>query len=151
MNDGLAIKYIITIDFQLSAKYLFILLCASCLLLIDTVSKPDTTPNRDQYIAFNSDDNVTYTCSVGSGSSVVWEVGRSQIRSQKQFEDISDKGIFIEPMNTVSETSTVTISSMARDLNNSNITIQCLASQGISSVEGDRYSIITFGKFCVTD
>ncbi len=89
---------------------------------------------------------MTYTCSVDSGSSVVWEVGRSQIRSQKQFEDIGDKGIFIDPMNTISETSMVSISSTARDLNNSNITIQCLASQGISSVEGDRYSIFTFGK-----
>ena len=115
-------------------------------MILDAVSKPDTYPKRDQYVAFNSKDNVTYTCSVDSGSTVVWEVGRSQIRSQKQFEDISDKGIFIDPMNTISVTSTISISSMARDLNGSNITIQCLASHGISSVEGDRYNIITFGK-----
>ena len=131
-------------------------MCMSCrpwlvyvLFLIDAVSKPDTTPNRDQYVAFNSEDNVTYTCSVGSGSTVVWEVGRSQIRSQTQFDDISNKGIFIDPMNTLTRTSTISISSMARDLNNSSdnaITIQCLASQGISSVEGDRYNIIIFGK-----
>ena len=89
---------------------------------------------------------MTYTCSVDSGSAVVWEVGRSQIRSQKQFDDISDKGIFIDPMNTISMTSTISISSMARVLNSSNITIQCLASRGISSVEGDRYNVITFGK-----
>lgn len=89
---------------------------------------------------------MTYTCSVDSGSTVVWEVGRSQIRSQKQFDDISDKGIFIDPMNTISMTSTIIISSLARDLNSSNITIQCLASRGISSVEGDRYNIIAFGK-----
>ena len=113
---------------------------------LNAVSKPDTIPNRDQYIAVNSEDNVTYTCSVGSGSTVVWEVGRSQIRSQKQFQDIGDKGIFIEPMNTISMYSTISISSMARDLNNTNITVQCLASHGISSVEGDRYRIITFGK-----
>ena len=110
---------------------------------LNAVSKPDTIPNRDQYIAVNSEDNVTYTCSVGSGSTVVWEVGRSQIRSQKQFQDIRDKGIFIEPMNTISMYSTISISSMARDLNNTNITVQCLASHGISSVEGDRYR---FGK-----
>lgn len=112
---------------------------------IVAVSKPKTNPMQDEYVAFNSKENITYTCSVDSDSTVVWEVERSQIRSQQQFDNIRDQGIFIDPMNTSSMTSTIFISSMARD-NNSNIAIQCLASHGISSVEGDRYSIISFSK-----
>ena len=115
--------------------------------MIDAASlKPKTNPMRDEYVAFNSGENVTYTCSVDSGSTVVWEVERSQIRSQQQFDNIRDQGIFINPMNTSSMTSTISISSMARENNSNNITLQCLASHGISSVEGDRYSVITFSK-----
>ena len=103
---------------------------------------------QDQYIAVNSLDNVTYSCEVDSGSKVVWEVERSQIRNQRQFEETNAIGIFIEPGNTASNFSTVTISSVARE-NNSAITIQCLASKGITSSEGIRYQVITFGKFMV--
>ena len=111
-------------------------------------------PMQDQYVANNSVYNVTYTCSVDmdSGSTVVWEVERSQIRNQQQFDSTSAIGIFIEPMHTRSNFSTISISSMARQNNNdSAIMIQCLASHGITSVEGERYQVITFSKsFCYT-
>lgn len=100
---------------------------------------------QDQYIAFNSFDNVTYYCEVGSDSTVVWEVERSQIRNQRQFEETNAIGIFIEPMNTASNFSTIYISSEARR-HNDVIMIQCLAVKGITSSEGGRYNVITFGK-----
>ena len=100
----------------------------------------------DQFIVINSPENVTYSCSVPAGSTVVWEVDRSQIRSQQQFNDNVARGIFIEPMNTESASSTMSISAVARD-GDDEILVQCLADQGISgSVEGETYRVITFGK-----
>ena len=101
----------------------------------------------NQFIAINSDENVTYTCNVDAGRTVVWEVERSQIRNQRQFDDAMSIGIFIDPMNTDSVVSTITVSSFARRNNSDNeIIVQCLASQGISSVEGERYIVISFGE-----
>ena len=106
---------------------------------------PTTTPMSDQFIAVNSDDNVTYNCTVEAGSTVVWEVERSQIRSEDQFNDILASGYIIEPMDTESTDSTISISSMAR-VNNSEILVQCLASQGITSTKGETYLVVTFGE-----
>ena len=47
----------------------------------------------DQFITVNSDDNITYTCTIEAGSTVVWEVERSQIRSEDQFNDIYYTGV----------------------------------------------------------
>ena len=99
----------------------------------------------DQFIAVNSEENATYTCTVDSTSTVVWEVERSQIRSNAQFMEVEDLGFFIEPMNTRSNFSKITISPLAR-VNNSEILVQCLASQGINSIEGEIYRVVTFGK-----
>lgn len=71
---------------------------------------------------------------------------RSQIRSQQQFNNNVARGIFIEPMNTASVNSTISISAMARN-SDGEILVQCLADQGTSgSVEGDTYRVVTFGK-----
>lgn len=117
-------------------------------LVTDAASVPVTNPRNDQFIAVNSDDDVSYSCMVNSPSTVVWEVERSQIRNQQQFDETRANGISIDPMNTNSNTSTISISRMARD-NNMNITVQCLASQGIATMEGERYRVITFGKYDV--
>ena len=106
---------------------------------------PVTRPMTDQFIAINSEDNVTYNCSVDSGNVVVWEVERSQIRSNDQFMDIENLGFVIDPSNTLSNFSTITISPPART-GNSEILIQCLSSRGINSIEGEIYSVVTFGK-----
>lgn len=98
----------------------------------------------NQYIAVNSEDNVTYTCSVDSGT-VVWEVQRSQIRSSTQFMNFADRGIIINPLDTQNAMSTITITPNGR-MDNSNISVQCLASVGINSIEGEIYNVTTFGE-----
>lgn len=100
---------------------------------------------RDQFIAFNSGDDIIYTCTVDSGSTVVWEVERSQIRSNAQFMDFSNRGVVIDPADTLSTMSTITIMSSFRE-NNREILVQCLASQGINSIEGNINRVVTFGE-----
>ena len=99
---------------------------------------------NDQFVAVTSGDNITYTCTVNSGS-VVWEVERSQIRSSTQFTNFANLGVIIEPANTLSISSTISIMPLFRE-NNREILVQCLATQGINSIEGVVYRVITFGK-----
>ena len=96
-------------------------------------------------MAITSGDNITYTCSVDSGSTVVWEVERSQIRSSNQFMDFAGLGVLIDPADTLSVLSTITVMPSFR-MSNREILVQCLASQGINSIEGEIHRIITFGK-----
>ena len=105
-------------------------------------------PMSDQFIAVTSGDNITYTCTVDSGSTVVWEVERSQIRSSNQFMDFADRGVIIDPPNTQSTMSTITVVPSFR-MSNREILVQCLASQGINSIEGETYRVITFGRLIV--
>ena len=105
-------------------------------------------PMSDQFIAVTSGDNITYTCTVDSGSTVVWEVERSQIRSSSQFIDFADRGVIIDPPNTQSTMSTITVVASFR-VSNREILVQCLASQGINSIEGETYRVITFGRLIV--
>ena len=103
----------------------------------------------NQFIAINSDENVTYTCNVDAGRTVVWEVEGLQIHNQLQFENARSIGIFIDPMNTESILSTITVLGFARRNNNDNvILVQCRsrAIQGISSVVGKLYTLVSFGK-----
>lgn len=124
---------------------LFLLLLSSHLSIPPTITEPVVDPSTDRFIAFNSPDNVTYTCTVSSSRQVVWEVGRSQIRSEEQFNDIEDVGVFIDPRNTMSSMSTITISEMAREaLNTSEILVLCLSVQGISSIPSNTVRVITF-------
>ena len=102
-------------------------------------------PMRDQFIAVNSGDNITYTCTVDSISTVVWEVERSQIRSSTQFTDFANLGVIIDPDNTQSTTSTLTIMPSFR-VSNNEILVQCLASQGINSIEGNINRVVSFGE-----
>ena len=104
-----------------------------------------TNPMSNQFIAVNSQDNVTYNCSVNSGRTVVWEVDRSQIRSSTQFMVFAEGGIIIDPPDTQGIMSTITITPDAR-MNDNEILVQCLASEGINSFEGELYRVITFGK-----
>lgn len=98
----------------------------------------------DQFIAVTSGDNITYTCTVNSGS-VVWEVERSQIRSDAQFMNFASLGVIIEPADTQNTSSVISIMPSFR-MNNREIFVQCLATQGINSIEGVVYQVITFGK-----
>jgi hypothetical protein len=99
----------------------------------------------DQFIAVTSGNNVTYTCTVNSGSTVVWEVERSQIRSNSQFVSFAGLGVIIDPADTASASSVISIMPSFR-MDNREILVQCLASQGINSIEGEVYRVITFGK-----
>ena len=110
-----------------------------------SASLPTTSPANNQFVAVNSLENVTYNCSVPAGSTVVWEVEGSQIRSQEQFEDIVNEGYFIEPMDTESTFSTISVSAEARQGSDSDISVQCVSSEGINSVKGNIYFVITFG------
>ena len=124
----------------------FSLLPSLLLLELLTVNPPE-----DQFVAFNSADNVTYTCTVPDSRSVVWEFRGSQIRSQTQFQALTNLGVIIEPANTMSQNSTITISQSAREMYN-DITIQCFSDEigGISSVGGEVYNVITVCKLTVT-
>ncbi len=100
----------------------------------------------NQFIAVTSGNNVTYTCTVNSGTgTVVWEVERSQIRSSSQFMNFADLGVIIDPADTLSDSSVISIMPSFR-MNNREILVQCLANQGINSIEGEVYQVITFGK-----
>ena len=107
-----------------------------------------TNPMRDQFIAVNSGGGITYTCTVDSSSTVVWEVERSQIRSNTQFMDFASLGVVIDPADTLSIVSTITIMPSFR-VNNSEILVQCLASQGINSIEGNINRVVTFGEAAI--
>ena len=50
-------------------------------------------PMSDQFVASNSDENVTYSCTVDTGYSVVWEIDSRQIHSQQQFNKLLSIGI----------------------------------------------------------
>ena len=78
---------------------------------------------------------------------VVWEFRGSQIRSSTQFNSLRDLGVNIEPANTMSRMSTITISQMAREMYN-NLDIQCFSDEagGINSVGGEIYRVITVCK-----
>ena len=109
------------------------------------LTEPVVVPAIDHFIGLNSLDNVTYTCTVSPSRSVVWEVGRSQIRSPDQFVDIENAGIFIYPSNTMSSMSNITISQMAREsVNSSEIQVVCLSIQGISTIPGNTFRVVTF-------
>ena len=102
---------------------------------------------RDQFTAVNSGENVTYNCSVGAGRTVVWEIRGSQILRTNQFSVIRSMGYFIDPMNTESNSSFISISETARE-NNSEIVVQCVASLGgfFDSIKGEMYRVVTFSE-----
>ena len=101
---------------------------------------------RDQFTAVNSGENVTYSCSVvAPGSTVIWEVSGTQIRRSDEFNIIRSMGYFIDPMNTESRTSFISISEVARE-NASEVAVQCVASLGIDSIKGETYRVVTFGE-----
>ena len=103
----------------------------------------------DQYVAVNSPDNVTFMCTVPPQRTVVWEEGREQIRTPGQFNDKLAEGIFVEPMNTDSMISIISISAMARE-NDDEIMVQCLYDQDLSSVKGEIYRVTTFGECMIS-
>jgi hypothetical protein len=81
---------------------------------------PKVSPPEDQYIAVNSSDNVTYTCTANFPRSVLWILGNSNvdnlIRSNSEFDSIAaDFGIYIEPPNPNSQISTITLTQMTWD------------------------------------
>ena len=61
-------------------------------------------------------------------STIVWEVDGTQIHSTEQFNNYNTQGYSIQPMNTESESSNMTISMEARvSKTDSNIIVDCLA------------------------
>ena len=65
---------------------------------------------------------------VDVNSTIVWEVDGTQIHSTEQFNNYNTQGYSIQPMNTESESSNMTISMEARVSNtDSNIIVDCLA------------------------
>ena len=70
-------------------------------------------PMSDQFVASNSDENVTYSCTVDTGYSVIWEIDSRQIHSQQQFNKL--EFTVIEPKDTDHEStsSIITITSLA--------------------------------------
>ena len=75
------------------------------------------TPPENQYIAVNSSDNVTYTCTANFPRSFVWIVGNDIIRRNEEFDEIAaDFGIYIEPPNPNSQMSTFTLTQMTWDV-----------------------------------
>ena len=101
----------------------------------------------DQFIPVNSDENVTFTCSVEGGGdvSVIWAVNQSQIRGDEQFTSFASQGVYIDPDNTNANFSTISVSRLAR-LNHSLNQVQCLAIQGITTRPGATYHAITYGE-----
>ena len=104
-------------------------------------------PANNQFISFDSAENITYTCTVPASRSVVWEFRGSQIRSPNQFATLADLGVIIDPANTMAQNSTISISQSARELYN-DITVQRFSDEigGINSVGGVIYSVVTVCK-----
>ena len=104
-------------------------------------------PANNQFISFDSAENITYNCTVPASRSVVWEFRGSQIRSPNQFATLADLGVIIEPANTMAQNSVISISQSARELYN-DITVQCFSDEigGINSVGGVIYSVVTVCK-----
>ena len=123
---------------------LFLPLLPSLSLLPELLT---VTPANDQFISFDSADNITYNCTVPASRSVVWEFRGSQIRSPTQFSTLSGLGVIIDPADTMSQFSTISISQSARELYN-DITVQCFSDEigGINSVGGVVYNVITVCK-----
>ena len=111
-----------------------------------SLPSPITFPSEDQFVPSNSDADVTFTCtSPGDGTSAIWAINQSQIRSDDQFRSFRSRGVSITPNTTTSNSSSVVVSREAR--HDHRLTqVQCLAIQDISTSAGRTFSIIMFGK-----
>ena len=60
-------------------------------------------PPKDTAVAFDSSENVTYTCEISSAtdgeSALLWDVNGTQIWSQSQIDHYDKSGVFIENKN----------------------------------------------------
>ena len=93
---------------------------------------------------------MTYNCTVPAPRSIIWAIGRWQIQRSDDFDAATSIGIYVEPPNTNSQMSTITLSQMTWDAalegNVAIIAVTCL------SVEGMLDNIIavqTYGVFIV--
>ena len=102
----------------------------------------------DQYIPITSTDNITYTCTVESGSSVIWSIQGAQI-STGNVARYEATGVFIEDAPS-GLASTVVITNSARDSYvQRSISVQCIAfvlGPPPSGLTGPIYSVIPYGE-----
>ena len=113
------------------------------------------SPANDIPLTINSDANVTYTCVVDSGRSVLWELQNIQLVDNFIIENFRDIGVFIESGAT-SSTSSVIITEMARSnffrQMVTEVSVQCNAfSAGPPPMvdEGQTYMVIIYGRLYV--
>ncbi len=131
-----------------SSLLLFLLLHTASSIIV-------VTPPTNQTVAFNSEENVIFTCNVSvSQGEAVWEVGGIQIQNNDNvvrtaFEDI---GIFVNVLSAgVTE---VVINSSARALYRAtetppHVVVRCtsfIPGPPPVSQSGDFLSVITFGE-----
>ena len=101
-------------------------------------------PMMNQFLPVNSDTNVTFNCSVQSHLAIVWSVNGTQISHDDQFVNFMNLGYAIEPMNTESSYSTMTVSAM-----DTNSVLECLPFHNhIRWCQdcSEEYSVVTYGN-----
>ena len=101
-------------------------------------------PSRDQFVPYNSNENVTFSCEVESGRSAIWEVTGTQVQSQDQRKTFEGTGVFIHGEGNCS---TISVSFEARRSRNRPINLLCVANQNTFSQKGDTYYVVSFGKW----
>ena len=101
--------------------------------------------SMNQYLPANFEATVTFNCSVSADLTVVWSIDGTQILHDLQFNSSMDDGYAIEPKNTHSTFSTMTVS-----VNKSTL-IECLPFMNLirqcQDCTQEVYNIVTFGKY----